>query len=96
MSIAEDTIGTLSAISLVTRVRVSAWLGSTEDSAGPQQDVVEGQAEWDFHQATSWLRHLDKAMEAALPQRPRGRARRQRDGAIAGRAAAKAEGHPVA
>ena len=37
----------LSAISLVTRVRVSAWLGSTERFGRPQQDVVEGQAERD-------------------------------------------------
>src|SRR4051812_13188858 len=34
VSIAEDRIGMLRSISLVTRVLVSAWLGSTLDSAG--------------------------------------------------------------
>jgi hypothetical protein len=34
VSIAEEMIGMLSPISFVTRVLVSAWLGSTLDAAG--------------------------------------------------------------
>ena len=34
VSIAEDSTGMSSAMSRVSRVRVSAWLGSTDDAAG--------------------------------------------------------------
>ena len=54
VSIAEEMTGMASAMSRVSRVAVSAWLGSTSDSAGTQQDVVEGQAEPDVH----WERQI--------------------------------------
>ena len=45
VSIAEDRIGMLSGISRVRKVRVSAWLGSTDDFERLQEDVVERQSE---------------------------------------------------
>jgi hypothetical protein len=53
VSMAEDMIGMFSVMSRVTRLRVSAWLGRMSDSAGWQQDVVEGEAEANVHWVSS-------------------------------------------
>ena len=43
VSIAAETTGIASSISRVSRVRVETSFGSTSDSAGHEQDVVERQ-----------------------------------------------------
>ena len=48
VSIADDRTGMLSGISRVRKVRVSAWLGSTDRFERLQQDVVERQSERNF------------------------------------------------